>query len=77
MEVRALGSLGIEGAQLVWVLAVAQIGLLLDHERQPAGEEACRSGVQVRGGDLGVYAAVRANASAASFAGSGLTVPGP
>ena len=49
----ALGGIGVEGAQLVRVLAIAQVRLLLDHQRQPAREEGAGLRVEVRG-DLGV-----------------------
>ena len=42
-----LGGIGIEGAQLVRVLAVAQVCLLLDHQRQPAREQGAGLGIQV------------------------------
>ena len=39
--------IGVEGAELVRVLAVAQVGLLLDHHRQAGREDGARGGVQV------------------------------
>ncbi len=49
MECAAVARIGIEGAQLVWVLAVAQIRLLLDDQGEPAREEAAGLLVQVAG----------------------------
>ena len=44
-----LGGIGVEGAQLVRVLAVAQVRLLLHHQREAAGEQGARLLVQVAG----------------------------
>ena len=34
-----VGRIGVEGAELMRVLAVAEVGLLLDHHGQPARED--------------------------------------
>ena len=44
-----LGRIGVEGAQLVGILAIAQVRLLLHHQRQAAGEQRARLLVQVAG----------------------------
>ena len=48
-----VGRIGVEGAELVRVLAVAQVALLLDHHRQPRREDGAGGGVEVAR-DLGV-----------------------
>ena len=46
-DAAARGRIGVEGAELVRVLAVAKVGLLLDHHRQARREDRARGGVQI------------------------------